>query len=363
MSWIKTENRPFLISGPCSAETENQVIETAIRLSKTGKVHAFRAGIWKPRTRPGAFEGIGEIGLPWLTKVKAMTGLPTMVEVARAQHVEACLKAEIDMLWIGARTTVNPFAVQEIADALRGTDIPVFLKNPVSPDLDLWIGGMERLLNVGLRRVATIHRGFYFSGEKIYRNRPQWQLAIDFKTALPHIPMINDPSHICGKRDLLFRVAQQAIDLDFDGLMIESHIDPDHAWSDAAQQITPEQYGDLIDQLVIRHAENEASVNEIAYLERLRKEIDLLDDEIINILNSRMKIVRDIGHYKKDHNIVILQTTRWREILDKFLKKGYDSGLSEDFISKIIKSIHDESIAQQEKIMNQSQSFEPKKEV
>ncbi|MEZ4910590.1 MAG: chorismate mutase [Saprospiraceae bacterium] len=356
MSWINTDHRPYLISGPCSAETESQVIETAIRLSKTGRIHALRAGIWKPRTRPGAFEGIGEKGLPWLSKAKEITGIPTMVEVARAQHVDACLKEGIDMLWIGARTTVNPFAVQEIAEALRGIDIPIFLKNPVSPDLDLWIGGMERLINIGLTRVAAIHRGFYFSGEKIYRNRPQWQLAIDFKTAMPNIPMINDPSHICGNRDLLFRVAQQAIDLEFDGLMIESHIDPDHAWSDAAQQITPEQYGELINNLVIRHTENQASINEIAYLDRLRKEIDLLDDEIIHILNSRMKIVRDIGHYKKDHDIVILQTSRWKEILEKFLKKGINSGLTEEFITKIIKSIHDESIAQQEKIMNSGDS-------
>lgn len=356
MSWIADHHKPLLISGPCSAETEDQVTETAVRLQKTGQIHVFRAGIWKPRTRPGAFEGVGKIGLQWLQKVKKITGLPVMVEVANSDHVEACLNAGIDILWIGARTTVNPFAVQEVADTLKGVDIPVFLKNPVSPDLELWIGGMERLLNAGLQKVGAIHRGFYFSGEKVYRNRPQWQIAIDFKTAMPNIPMINDPSHICGRRDMLGKIAQQAIDLDFNGLMIESHIQPDDAWSDAKQQVTPEVYANIIHQLIIRQPEHQVSNEAIEYLERLRKKIDLIDDEIINILTSRMEIVREIGHYKKDNNIVILQSQRWKEILEKFIKRGHDAQLSEEFISKIIKSIHDESIEQQEKIMSKRQS-------
>ena len=258
MNPLKKENGPLLIAGPCSAETEEQVVQTAARLFRTGKIDILRAGIWKPRTRPGAFEGIGTKGLFWLQKARELTGLPVAVEVAKASHVELCLEFGIDILWIGARTTVNPFAVQEIADSLKGVDIPVLLKNPINPDLALWIGGMERLQNAGLTKLGAIHRGFSSAGEKIYRNRPQWQIAIDFKMAMPEIPMINDPSHICGRRDLLQRVAQKALDLDFDGLMIESHITPDTAWSDAAQQITPEAYGQMISDLVMRQVDPEA---------------------------------------------------------------------------------------------------------
>jgi chorismate mutase len=344
-------SRPIRIAGPCSAETESQVIETAQRLAATGKVDIFRAGIWKPRTRPGAFEGIGTKGLPWLQKVQQMTGLPVAVEVAKASHVELCLEFGIDVLWIGARTTVNPFAVQEIADALRGVDIPVLLKNPINPDLSLWLGGMERLQHAGLKRLGAIHRGFSFAGEKIYRNRPQWQIAIDFKTAMPGIPMINDPSHICGRRDILHKVAQKAMDLNFDGLMIESHITPDEAWSDAAQQITPEVYAQLIDQLVLRDIDPH-HIREKSTLDRLRKQIDMIDDEIMNILASRMKIAREIGQYKKEHNMTILQSERWIEVLQKYLQRGEQNGLSPEFITRIIKSIHDESIEQQEKVMN-----------
>ncbi len=341
----------LFIAGPCSAETEQQVLDTAVRLKNTGKVDIFRAGIWKPRTRPGAFEGVGAEGLPWLLHARDITGIPLAVEVARGSHVEQCLTNGIDVLWIGARTTVNPFAVQEIADSLKGVDIPVLLKNPVNPDLSLWVGGMERLMNAGIKHLGAIHRGFSFAGEKIYRNRPQWQIAIDFKTAMPDIPMINDPSHICGKRSLLQRIAQKAMDLNFDGLMIESHINPDQAWSDAAQQLTPEAYGALIGNLVFRE-DNPAHLTEKSQLERLRKEIDLIDEELLNILASRMNVVRSIGQYKKENNMTILQSSRWKEILKKFIERGTQGGLSEEFITRLIKSIHDESIEQQEKIIS-----------
>ncbi len=350
-NWFVKREKPLWIAGPCSAETEEQVLQTAVRLQRTGKVDILRAGIWKPRTRPGAFEGVGEIGLPWLIKARDITGLPLAVEVANAQHVEHCLKQDIDILWIGARTTVNPFAVQEIADALRGTDQHVLLKNPINPDLDLWLGGMERLLNAGLTKLGAIHRGFSFFGEKIYRNRPQWQIAIDFKTAMPDIFMINDPSHICGNRHLLAKVAQKAMDLNFDGLMIESHITPDEAWSDAAQQITPEVYGNLIENIVIRSASTEDSEVR-TQLERLRRDIDILDDEIMHSLASRMQLAREIGQYKRAHNMIILQSERWIEIFHKYIETGIQNGLSEDFISQIIRAIHDESIEQQEQIMN-----------
>lgn len=350
MNWINNGKKPILIAGPCSAETEEQVIQTATRLFRTGKVDVLRAGIWKPRTRPGAFEGIGTKGLPWLQKAKELTGLPVAVEVAKASHVELCLEFGIDILWIGARTTVNPFAVQEIADALKGVDIPVLLKNPINPDLALWLGGMERLQNAGLTRLGAIHRGFSSAGEKIYRNRPQWQIAIDFKTAMPELPMINDPSHITGRRDMLFKVAQKAMDLNFDGLIIESHINPDAAWSDAAQQITPEVYGQLISDLVIRDNDPK-DLKEKTKLDRMRKEIDMIDEEIMNILASRMKIAREIGLYKKENNMTILQSERWKEVLQKYIDRGSQSGLGADFITKVIKSIHDESIEQQEKIM------------
>ncbi|MBK8702029.1 MAG: bifunctional 3-deoxy-7-phosphoheptulonate synthase/chorismate mutase type II [Saprospiraceae bacterium] len=342
--------RPLLIAGPCSAETEVQVLETATRLSNTGKIDLFRAGIWKPRTRPGSFEGIGARGLPWLQRVKEETGLPVCTEVANASHVEMCLEFGIDVLWIGARTTVNPFTVQEIADALKGIDIPIMIKNPINPDLALWLGGVERLRNVGLKQIAAIHRGFSFSGEKIFRNRPQWQIAIDFRQEMPDVAMINDPSHICGRRDLLLSVAQKAMDLNYDGLMLESHISPDEAWSDAAQQITPEVYGELIEALVLRK-ETFDNPQVLTVFEQLRKQIDLIDDEMIHILASRMKISREIGQYKKDNNVTILQNSRWKEILDKFLLKGSQHELSEEFVTRFIKAIHDESISQQEKVM------------
>lgn len=349
--WFEKSQKPLLIAGPCSAETEDQVLQTAIRLHSTGKVDVLRAGIWKPRTRPGAFEGIGAKGLPWLVNAKEITGLPLAVEVANAEHVEICLEFGIDIMWIGARTTVNPFAVQEIADALRGTNQPVLLKNPINPDLDLWLGGMERLINAGLTSLGAIHRGFSFFGEKIYRNRPQWQIAIDFKTAMPEIFMINDPSHICGNRHLLAKVAQKAMDLNFDGLMIESHITPDTAWSDAAQQITPEVYSELIDSLVIRNIDPK-DLQVKSQLDRLRKEIDILDEEIIHVLASRMQLAREIGEHKREQNMTILQSERWMEVLQQYIDRGMQNGLSKDFIKLIVKSIHDESIEQQERVMS-----------
>jgi len=350
-SWISTGRGPILISGPCSAETEEQTLETSKRLAATGKVDYIRAGIWKPRTRPGSFEGVGEKGLPWLQKVKEETGLPVTIEVANAAHVELSLKHGIDMLWIGARTAVNPFAVQEIAEALRGVDIPVLIKNPINADLALWIGSTERLIQSGLKRVGAIHRGFSNLGETHYRNRPQWQLAIAYRNEMPELPLICDPSHICGRRELLQHVSQKAMDLDFDGLMLESHIDPDNAWSDAAQQVTPEALKDLINSIVVREPQfdDETSHDE---LDMLREKINHIDDELLNLLNNRMKVARNIGQFKKSNNITILQKSRWNMILEKGKEYGNAHGLSEAFIQAYLQSVHDESITQQERVMN-----------
>ena len=341
---------PLVIAGPCSAESEHQVLETCTRLAKTQKVDMLRAGIWKPRTRPGTFEGVGAIGLPWMKKAKEATGLPVTVEVAKASHVELCLEFEIDALWIGARTTVNPFAVQEIADALKGVDIPVMVKNPINPDLALWMGGIERLEAVGIKEIGAIHRGFSNMGEKIYRNRPQWQIPIEFKSRRPDIPMICDPSHICGRRDILHRVSQKAVNLNFDGLMIESHITPDEAWSDAKQQITPQVLGEMITAMTLKTYDPD-NIPESTKLEQLRKEINLIDDDLINVLASRMQISKQIGEYKKEHDITILQQKRWEEIIKKYLDKGANHGLSAKFIDRFIKAVHDESIRQQEEIV------------
>lgn len=346
--WIKT---PLIISGPCSAETEAQVVETATKLSQTGKVNMLRAGIWKPRTRPGSFEGIGAKGLPWLQKAKQLTGLPTTVEVATGKQVYDALHFDVDMLWIGARTTVNPFSVQEVADALRGVDIPVLIKNPINPDLELWIGAVERIAKAGIKNIGLIHRGFSSYGNTEYRNAPMWHLAIEMKRRNPGLPIINDPSHICGRRDILFEVAQQAIDLGFDGLMIESHIDPDNAWSDASQQITPEQLLLLLNDIIWRK-EDIASEEYHAALEKLRQQINHLDDELMFILSQRMKIAERIAEYKKENDITILQTKRWNEILDRACKKGEKLGLSKDFITKYLDAVHLESINHQTKIFN-----------
>jgi chorismate mutase len=282
-----SDKKPLIISGPCSAETEEQVIATAQRLAATGKVDMLRAGIWKPRTRPGSFEGIGAKGLPWLQKAKELTGLPTTVEVATAKQVESALHFGVDMLWIGARTTVNPFSVQDVADALKGVDIPVLIKNPINPDLELWIGAVERIQKAGITQVGLIHRGFSSYGNTEFRNAPMWHLAIELKRRHPELPMICDPSHICGRRDILQAVAQEAIDLDYDGLMLETHIDPDNAWSDAKQQITPEKFGEMLDSMVFRNERTDKNEFNTA-LEKFRNQINGIDDEIIQLLSNRM---------------------------------------------------------------------------
>ncbi|MBA4139433.1 MAG: bifunctional 3-deoxy-7-phosphoheptulonate synthase/chorismate mutase type II [Segetibacter sp.] len=343
--------RPLIISGPCSAETEEQVIETATRLAKTGKVDMLRAGIWKPRTRPGMFEGIGTKGLGWLAQAKKITGLPVAVEVATAKQVEDALHFDIDLLWIGARTTVNPFSVQEVADALRGVNVPVLVKNPINPDLELWTGALERVTKAGIKKIGLIHRGFSSYGNTEYRNAPMWHLAIEMKRRNPEIMMINDPSHICGNRTMLQDVAQKAINLDFDGLMIESHIDPDKAWSDAKQQITPETLAQLLDSIKWRHETTDEKEFVVA-LEKLREQINHIDDELMQLLGQRMKIADKIGEYKKNNSITILQTNRWNEILERAFKKGEALGLSKEFITKYYDSVHMESINHQNRIMN-----------
>jgi chorismate mutase len=347
----KWNKRPLIISGPCSAETEEQVLGTAVRLHKTGKVDILRAGIWKPRTRPGSFEGIGTKGLPWLQKAKQSTGLPIAVEVATGKQVEDALHFDIDVLWIGARTTVNPFSVQEVADALRGVDVPVLVKNPINPDLELWTGAVERVAKAGIKQIGLIHRGFSSYGNTEYRNAPMWHLAIEMKRRNPALMMINDPSHICGRRDILLDVAQNAIDLDYDGLMIESHIDPDNAWSDAAQQVTPERLAEMLDSIVWRR-EDIASEAFHAEMEKLRQQINQLDDELMQVLGQRMKVADKIGEYKKQNNITILQTNRWNAILERAFLKGEKLGLSKEFITKYFDAVHMESISHQNKIMN-----------
>jgi len=345
------KKRPIIISGPCSAETEEQVLETATRLAKTGKVDMLRAGIWKPRTRPGSFEGIGTKGLPWMQQAKKITGLPVTVEVATAKQVEDALTFDVDVLWIGARTTVNPFSVQEVADALRGVDVPVLIKNPINPDLELWTGAVERVAKAGIKQIGLIHRGFSSYGNTEYRNAPMWHLAIEMKRRNPELLMINDPSHISGRRDILLDVAQKAIDLDMDGLIIESHIDPDKAWSDAKQQITPEKLGEMISAIQWRK-EDVNSDEYHAALEKLRQQINHLDDELMQILGQRMKVAEKIGEYKKNNNITILQTNRWNEILERAFQKGEKLNLSKEFITKYFDAVHMESINHQNKIMN-----------
>lgn len=346
-----SDKKPLIISGPCSAETEEQVLATALALAKTGKVDVLRAGIWKPRTRPGSFEGIGAKGLPWLQKAKELTGMPTTVEVATGKQVEAALHFGVDILWIGARTTVNPFSVQDVADALKGVKIPVLIKNPINPDLELWIGAVERIQKSGIDNVGLIHRGFSSYGNTEYRNAPMWHLAIELKRRHPELPMICDPSHISGRRDILQAVAQEAIDLDYDGLMLETHVDPDNAWSDAKQQITPEKFGEMLDNIIWRHERTDQREFNTA-LEKLRNQINGIDDEILQLLGNRMKIAEKIGQYKKENNITILQTNRWNEILERGVKAGEKLGLTKDFITKYFDAVHLESINRQNKVMN-----------
>ncbi len=341
--------RPLIISGPCSAETETQVLQTAKDLATTNKIDVLRAGIWKPRTKPGLFEGIGEIGLEWLTTAKKETGLPTTVEVATAQHVELALKHGVDILWIGARTTVNPFSVQEVADALKGVDIPVLVKNPINPDLELWSGALERLQKVGMQDIGMIHRGFSSYGNTEYRNAPMWHLPIEMKRRFPEMLLICDPSHICGNRHMLQMVAQKSIDLDFGGLIIESHIDPDNAWSDAKQQITPQVLSIMLNDLVWRVKHESDNATELTLL---RERIDQVDDELLSLLNRRMKIADEVGIYKKQNNLTILQTARWNEILERAIAKGNTLALSKEFLVKYFDAVHMESINHQNKVMN-----------
>ncbi|MBL7729758.1 MAG: bifunctional 3-deoxy-7-phosphoheptulonate synthase/chorismate mutase type II [Chitinophagaceae bacterium] len=347
-AWHK---RPLIISGPCSAETEEQLVQTAQRLAATGKINMLRAGIWKPRTKPGMFEGVGAKGLPWLQQAKKLTGLPTTVEVATGKQVQDALTFDVDVLWIGARTTVNPFSVQEVADALRGVDVPVMIKNPINPDLELWSGAVERVVRAGIKQIGLIHRGFSSYGNTEYRNAPMWHLAIDMKLKHPEMPFINDPSHICGRRDTLLDTMQKAIDLDYDGLMIESHIDPDNAWSDAKQQVTPERLAEMLDSLIWRK-EDVNSDEYHAALEKLRQQINQLDDELMQILGRRMKIAEQIGQYKKDNQITILQTNRWNEIIDRATTKGDKLGLSKEFITRYFDAVHMESINHQKKVLD-----------
>jgi chorismate mutase len=337
-----------VIAGPCSAETEEQVMHAAQELA--GKdIKLFRAGIWKPRTKPGGFEGVGAEGLSWLKRVKKETGMYVTTEVATAAHVYECLKAGIDILWIGARTTANPFAVQEIADALKGTDIPVLIKNPVNPDLELWIGALERLNNAGLKRLGVIHRGFSSYDKKIYRNLPQWHIPIELRRRMPNLPIFCDPSHIGGKRELIAPLCQQAMDLNFDGLIIESHCNPDDAWSDAFQQITPAVLDYILNLLVIREStQTTESLNE------LRKQIDECDDGLIEILAKRMRISREIGTYKKEHNLTVLQSARYDEILEKRAKQGEQCDMDATFVKNVLEAIHEESIRQQMEIVNRN---------
>lgn len=348
--WLDDFNlsHPLVIAGPCSAETEEQVLKIAHEL-KESDVSIFRAGIWKPRTRPGGFEGVGAIGLKWLQKAKAETGLLMATEVATAAHVQLALEHDVDVLWIGARTTVNPFAVQEVADALRGTDKIVLLKNPVNPDLSLWLGGLERLYNADIKKLGVIHRGFSTYEKTKYRNNPEWQIAIELQNRFPDLPLICDPSHITGKRDMIQDVSQQALDLNYDGLIIETHIDPDNAWSDAAQQVTPTTLKQMFIDLKVRKETDEAD-DYNSRLAKLRTQIDEYDEKILEILGGRMKIADQIGLLKKEKNVAILQNKRWNEILGKMILDGEKKGLSEEFVLQLFKAIHQESINHQEKV-------------
>jgi chorismate mutase len=338
--------RPIVIAGPCSAETEEQVLTTAKQLSDRG-IKIFRAGIWKPRTRPGAFEGIGSEGLKWLKRVQSEYGMYTATEVATAKHVTECIKYGVDMIWIGARTSANPFAVQEIADALEGSNIPVLIKNPVNPDLDLWIGAIERLYLAGVRRMGVIHRGFSSADKKIYRNIPQWHIPIELRRRYPNLPIFCDPSHIGGKRELISSLSQQAMDLNYDGLIIESHCDPDCAWSDKDQQVTPDILDYILNLLVIRDGKQTTES-----LTELRKQIDEMDDQLVEVLAKRMRVSREIGTYKKEHNMQILQTQRYSEILEDRINQAIKFGIDGDCMKKILESIHEESVRQQMTVMN-----------
>ncbi len=349
--WLPQINNPLLIAGPCSLETEEQAVATARLLAKDHRVFIYRGGVWKPRTRPGSFEGVGTIGLKWLKTVKDETGLPVSTEVANAQHTEEALKYGVDVLWIGARSTASPFAVQEIADVVKGTDSVIMVKNPVNPDIHLWMGAIERINRAGIRNIVAIHRGFTPFGETKYRNYPSWQTVIELRRLMPEVPVICDPSHISGKREYLFEISQKAFDMGLDGLMIESHIDPSCAFSDKEQQLTPADLGKLLDRLVIRHesANNPQFENQ---LELLRNRIDALDVELLEVLSSRMDIVREIGKYKKEHNVTALQINRWAQLMEDRVKMAGRLNLNKTFTQILFQLIHEDSVRMQTEIMD-----------
>ena len=343
---INENKRPLVIAGPCSAETEEQVMTTARQLAEKGFT-IFRAGVWKPRTKPGGFEGMGEAALPWLQRVKEETGMLVSTEVAMPKHVEASLKAGVDLLWVGARTTANPFAMQELADSLKGVDIPVLVKNPVNPDIELWIGALERINGAGITRLGAIHRGFSSIDQKIYRNAPMWHIPIELHRRFPNLPVICDPSHIGGRRDLIAPLCQQAMDMGFNGLIVESHCNPDCAWSDAKQQVMPDVLVFILDRLVVRE-----NVEMTESLSALRKQIDTLDNDLMDLLTRRMRVSREIATYKKEHDMAVVQTGRYSEILDKRGAQGVLCGMDADFVRKIYEAIHEESVRQQMDIIN-----------
>lgn len=344
------QGTPIVIAGPCSAETEEQVMDTARQLAANG-IRIFRAGIWKPRTKPGGFEGVGRDGLAWLARVKEETGMKVATEVAMRRHVEEAMDAGIDMLWIGARTSANPFAMQDIADALHdiGWDVPVLVKNPVNPDLELWIGAIERLYSAGMRRLGAIHRGFSAYGKHIYRNMPQWHIPIELRRRLPRMPIICDPSHIGGKRELIAPLSQQAMDMVFDGLIIESHCNPECAWSDAAQQVTPEVLNVILQSLVLRQSNNTTES-----LAALRQQIDWIDNELLELLSKRMRVAREIGSYKKEHDMPVIQSNRYNDLMRSRVNAAQQMGMSVDFVRNVLQAIHEESVRQQIEIVNKA---------
>ena len=338
---------PIVMAGPCSAETEAQVMQTAQALARKG-CYIFRAGLWKPRTKPGGFEGQGQKALPWLRRVKEETGMLIATEVATPQHIELCLKHSIDVLWIGARTTANPFAMQALADSLHGVDIPVLVKNPVNPDLELWIGSMERINRAGIRRLGAIHRGFSSYGGKLYRNSPMWQIPLELRRRIPALPILCDPSHIGGRRELIAPLCQQAMDLGFDGLIVETHHTPDQAWSDAQQQVTPDRLDVILSHLVVRDKQQTVEA-----IDQLRRQIDDLDNQLIELLSNRMRICREIGRYKREHNITVFQASRYNEILEKRGAQATRCDMSAEFVATVFENVHQESVRQQMKIINQ----------
>jgi chorismate mutase len=351
-TWLPKLDNPLLISGPCSLETEKQAMETARLLAKDKRVFVYRGGVWKPRTRPGSFEGVGSIGLKWLQLVKQETGLPVGTEVANAQHTEEALKAGLDVIWIGARSTASPFVVQEIADVVKGTNAVVMVKNPVNPDVQLWIGAIERIYQAGIKNIVAIHRGFSPFSETKYRNYPNWQTVIELRQSMPNLPIICDPSHIAGKREYLYEISQKAFDMGMEGLMIESHIDPSCALSDAAQQVTPADLAKLLDRLVIRH-ENANNPEFENRLDVLRNRIDSIDAELLETLSARVAIVKEIGRYKKENNVTALQINRWSKLMQDRVNIGRKLEINENFVKTLFQLIHEDSVRMQTEIMDE----------